>query len=185
MKLLVYGAGDFGRLARELLRQCGHEFAGFIDDWNPAAAGVLGAFDAVRDRHAPGTHGVVLAVGYRDLAARWEVYEKVKRAGYVMPPLIHPAAYVYGGNGIGEATIVMTRAIVDQAARIAECCVLWPGANVSHDSSIGRNCFLSPNCAVCGFASVGDHCFLGAGSVVVDHREVPPHTRIKAGQVFS
>lgn len=184
MKLLVYGSGDFGKLARDLVERCGHEFAGFVDDVH-AVEGVLGSFDQVSRRCAPGEFGIVLAIGYNDLGARARVYERIKSAGYPLPALIHPAAYVHSPERIGEGTIVMARAIVDRGARVGEACVLWPGANVSHDSSIGRNCFLSPNCAVCGFVTVGDGCFLGAACVVVDHREVPANTRIKAGQVFS
>lgn len=184
MRLLVYGSGDLGRVARDLLARCGHEFAGFVNDFE-REEGVLGGFEEVRQRHRPGEFGVVLAVGYKDLAARWRVYQRVKAAGYSLPALVHPAAYVHSLPAIGEGSMVMARAIVDVDARIAEACVLWPGANVSHDTAVGRNCFLSPNCALCGFVSLGDHCFVGAGAVVVDHRQVPAGTRIKAGAVFA
>jgi sugar O-acyltransferase (sialic acid O-acetyltransferase NeuD family) len=184
VKLLVYGSGDLGRVARDLLVRCGHEFAGFVNDFE-REKGVLGSFDEVRERHAPGDFGMLLAVGYSDLAARWRLYERVKAAGYYLPALVHPAAYVHSAQTISEGTLVMARAVVDMDARVAEACVLWPGANVSHDSSIGRNCFLSPNCTVCGFVTLGDGCFLGAGSVVVDHRQVPAGTRVKAGTVFA
>lgn len=184
MKLLVYGSGDLGRVARDLLARCGHEFAGFVNDFE-RGEGVLGGFDEVRERHRPGDFGMLIAVGYKDLAARWRVYERVKAAGYPLPALVHPAAYVHGAQAIGEGSMVMARAIVDMQARIAEACVLWPGANVSHDTSVGRNCFLSPNCTLCGFVNLGNDCFVGAGAVVVDHRQVPAGTRIKAGTVFA
>ena len=184
MRLIVYGSGDLGRVARDLLARCGHEFAGFVNDFEPGAD-VLGGFDEVQRVHEPGEFGMVLAVGYRDLAARARIYRRVKDAGYRLPALIHPASYVHPVAAIDEGAMVMARAIVDVDARVAAACVLWPGANLSHDSSVGFNSFLSPNCTVCGFATVGESCFLGAGSVVVDHRTVPANTRIKAGTVFS
>jgi acetyltransferase-like isoleucine patch superfamily enzyme len=184
LRLLVYGSGDLGKVARDLLARCGHEFAGYVNDFE-RGADVLGGFDEVQPAHGPGQFGMVLAVGYRDLAARARIYRRIKAAGYPLPALIHPASYVHSVEAIGEGAMVMALAIVDVAARVAAACVLWPGANLSHDSSVGFNCFLSPNCTVCGFATVGESCFLGAGSIVVDHRAVPANTRINAGTVFS
>lgn len=181
----MYGGADFGRVLRELVAACGHEFAGYVDDVQAAGGDVLGGFAAVRERFPPRDLGVVIAVGYADLDARWGVYQRVRAAGYACPALVHPAAYVHDPAGIGAAAVVMARAIVDVRARIGEASVLWPGANVSHDSAVGANCFLSPGSIVCGLATVGRGCFLGAGAVVPDHRTVPDGTRIKAGTVYA
>jgi sugar O-acyltransferase (sialic acid O-acetyltransferase NeuD family) len=184
VKLLVYGSVDFGRVLRDVLGACGHEFAGYIDDVRAGEAEVLGAFEAVRERCPPREFGVVIAVGYKDLAARWRVYQRTRMAGYECPALIHPAAYVRDAAAIGPAAVVMARAIVDMRARINDASVLWPGANVSHDAAIGANTFLSPNATICGFVTVGRDCFIGAGAVVPDHRTVPDGSYLKAGAVY-
>lgn len=185
MKLLVYGSSDFGAVLRDVLADCGHEFAGFVDDLNPTRAGVLGAFESVRASHAPSAHAMVMAIGYKHLADRARIFAAVRAAGYRLPPLIHPAAHVHATAAVGEGAVVMARAIVDRGARLAEASVLWPGANVSHDSEVGANTFLSPGAIVCGFARVGAGCFIGAGAVVADHRAVPDGSFVKAGSVFA
>jgi acetyltransferase-like isoleucine patch superfamily enzyme len=169
----------------DLVGRCGHEFAGYIDDLGPSSAEVLGTFEQVRPRYAAAAYGIVIGVGYRDLPARWRVFERVASAGYAMPALVHPEAYLHSADCVGAGSVVMARAIVDARAAVGRACVLWPGANVSHDSTVGDNSFLSPNSTVCGFVTVGRDCFLGAGAVVADHRTVPAGTTIKAGEVWS
>jgi sugar O-acyltransferase (sialic acid O-acetyltransferase NeuD family) len=185
MKILVYGSGDFGQVLRGLAEDCGHQFAGFIDDVHPGNSGVIGAFEAACLSHAPAAHAVALAVGYRHFAEREELFAKVRGAGYLLPALVHPEAYVHRSAEVAAGAVVMARAIADRGARLGEACVLWPGANVSHDAVVGRNTFLSPDAVVCGFATVGQRCFVGAGAVIADHCSVPDDAFIKAGSVVS
>jgi sugar O-acyltransferase (sialic acid O-acetyltransferase NeuD family) len=184
LKLLVYGSSEFGAVLRDVLADCGHDFAGFIDDIHPRNPGVVGSFAAARASHPPETHGLVLAVGYKHLAARTRLAAEARGAGYRFATLVHPQAYVHASATIGEGAVVMARAIVDRGARIGELCVLWPGVNVSHDSEVLANTFLSPGAIVCGFARVGSGCFVGAGSVVADHCAVPDASFVKAGSVY-
>lgn len=185
MNLLVYGSSAFGAVLRDVLADCGHRFAGFVDDVHPANPGVVGSFAAASASHPPGEYGLVLAIGYNHLEARSRIFAQARAAGYRFATLVHPAAHVHASAKVGEGAVVMARAIVDRAALLGDACVLWPGANVSHDSAVGANTFLSPGAIVCGFACVGSGCFLGAGSVIADHRCVPDGSFVKAGSVFA
>ena len=183
MKLLVYGSGVFGGVARILLEECGHQFAGFVDDIT-AGPDVVGTFDAVRETHPATAHGCVNAVGYRDLAARQRVTDRVLAAGYAMPSLVHPRASVGATSHVASGSMVMAGAIVDAKVEIGPGVVIWPGAVVSHDSVVEKNTFLSPNSTICGCCRIGPDCFVGAAAVVVDHAVVPGGTRIKAGERY-
>lgn len=178
MKLLMYGSREFAQTVIELAADCGHEVAGCIDDF-ASGAGVLGSFEEVRRSHAPGEYGIALAVGYANLAARWEAWQKLRAAGYAVPALVHPRAYVARSARLADGAMVMAGAVVDVRARIGEASVLWPGACISHDSVVGNNCFVSPNATLCGYVELGEHSFVGAGAAIVDHCAVPQGTRIK------
>jgi sugar O-acyltransferase (sialic acid O-acetyltransferase NeuD family) len=184
MRMLVFGSKDFARTVAELIRHCGHEVAGMVDDYR-SGPGILGNLESVARSHPPSEHGIAMAIGYADLPARWAAWERIRSAGYRAPPLIHPRAYVADNARIGEGAMVMAGSIVDVHAEIGELDVLWPGACVNHDSRIGPNCFLSPNSTVCGFVDIGPHSFIGAGAVVVDRVIVPRLSFIKAGSVRS
>lgn len=181
--LLVYGSLEFGRVVRDLARQCGHTFAGYVDDVHHGGE-VLGNFEEVARRFPPERFEWALAIGYRDLAARWTAFQRVKARGYRLPPLVHPRAYVHDPGRLGEGCFVMASAVVDLQASLGALVVVWPGAVVNHDSVVGENCFLSPNATVCGCVTIGRQVFVGAGATIVDHVDVPAGTFVKAGSLY-
>jgi len=184
MKILVYGSKDFGRLIRELVRTAGHECMGFIDDF-ATGPDIVGTYvDAQRLCPPTSGVGIVIAIGYEHIPARWSVFERVTSDGYAVPALIHPTAIVHSGVSVGNGAIVMAGANVDAFSEIGSLAVLWPGVIVSHDSVVGSNSFLSPGAIVCGFVTIGSGCFIGAGAVVADHRSVPAGSFVKAAGLY-
>lgn len=184
MKILVYGSMEFGRVLRDLVAHCGHEFIGYIDDLRSGPE-IVGDYAKAAMLHPPGTCGIVIAIGYGHLARRWEIFQRVSADRYALPALIHDRAYVRSPEAVGNGTVVMAGAMVDVFASLSDLVVLWPGAVVSHDSMIGGNTFVSPNATICGYVTVGHSCFIGAGAVVADHRTVPDHTFVKAGSTYA
>ena len=179
MKLLVYGSRMFGAVVRSLVEDCGHEFAGFIDDMYEGPD-VRGRFDAVRQSHPPASFGCVNAVGYNNLAARRGVSRRIRDAGYATPALIHPRAYVASSSTVGLGSFVMAMASVDHRVTLGADVVVWPSVAISHDSVVGENSFLSPACVICGDCRVGDDCFIGAGAVIISHSVMPESAFVKA-----
>jgi len=112
MKVLIYGSRLFGQVIRCLVEDCGHEFVGFIDDIH-TGDGVLGPFSSVLLTHPPPEYVCVNAVGYSDLAARRTVTARIQDAGYTMPVLVHPRAYVSAASSVGPGSFVMAGALVD------------------------------------------------------------------------
>ncbi len=184
MKLLIYGSKDFAATVAELVRHCGHEVAGMIDDYH-TGPGIIGAFDTAIHTHPPSEFDIAVAIGYSDLPARWAVWQRIVAAGYRAPALIHSRAYVAASARVGDGAMVMAGAIVDGRATIGELAVVWPGACINHDVRIGANTFISPNSTICGFASVGSHCFIGAGAVIVDKAELVDGSSIRMFSAYT
>jgi sugar O-acyltransferase (sialic acid O-acetyltransferase NeuD family) len=182
--VLVYGGGEFGQVVRELVIDCGRSFAGFVDDWVKGPE-IVGDSKSVFARSSAEDFEIAMAIGYRHLAARLEVFQKLTAVGYRFVSLVHPAAYVSSSARIGSGVQVMARAIVDRAAAVRDLVVLWPGANVSHDCEVGRNTFISPGAVLCGRVRLGHSCFVGAGAVITDGVAVPERTSIKAATRYS
>lgn len=178
MKLLIYGSQNFAETVADLVRHCGHKVAGMIDDYN-TGPGIIGTFDTVTRTYPPSEYGIAMAIGYSNLPARWEAWQRIRTAGYEAPPLIHPRAYVADNAHVGSGSMVMAGAIVDVRVSIDELCVLWPAACVNHDTQLGVNTFVSPGAVWCGFVHVGAHSFIGAGAVIVDHGKVPERSFVK------
>jgi len=181
--ILIYGSREFGRVLKYMLVCVNREFGGFIDDISTGDE-IIGDYESVRRRYSPDKYQIVMGVGYKDLQARWNLFQRVLSDGFDFPTLLHPTAYVHNANVIGAGTIIMAGAVVDVNVEIGSLSVVWPGVVLNHDSRIGNNCFLSPNSTVCGCVEIGDDCFIGAGAVIVDHNCVPDKGLVKAGQVY-
>ena len=178
MRLLIYGSKDFAPTVIELVRSCGHEPVGLVDDFNQGTE-ILGSLNEVMYSHPQTEYGFALAIGYKNLDARWAAWMRIRSAGYIAPSLIHPRAYVADTAQIGEGTMVMAGAVVDCRVKIADAAVLWPCACVNHDTKIGANSFVSSNATLCGFVQLGENSFVGAGATIADRCVVPPSSFIK------
>jgi sugar O-acyltransferase (sialic acid O-acetyltransferase NeuD family) len=184
MQYLIYGSKDFAIILRGFLEYHQMPFAGFIDDFS-TGDGIIGSFSDVTLKYNPDEYEIVLGVGYTNLEARLQIFNKIKSAGFTIATLIHEKAYVRSPANIGEGSIVMAQACVDCNAVLEDVTVLWPGVVVNHDSRVGRNSFLSPNSTICGFVTIGENTFVGAGAVIVDHLEIPPGSFVKAGSLYA
>ncbi|MBS0510334.1 MAG: hypothetical protein JSR42_03985 [Proteobacteria bacterium] len=183
MRLLIYGSREFASTVADLVRHCGYEVAGMVDDFN-IGAGIVGNLDAAAKIFPPGEYGFAVAIGYSNIPARWQAWERIRAAGYRAPALVHPRAYVADNAVIGEGCMVMAGAVVDVRAQLGELVVVWPGACINHDVAVGKNTFISPNATLCGSVVIGADTFIGAASSVADHSHVPASSFIKMNSVF-
>lgn len=178
MKALIYGSRDFASTMQEVAEDCGLDCVGLIDDFNQGES-IVGTLEQAAITHPPSGHCIVMAIGYRNLGARWAAIRKAKAIGYSIPQLIHPSAIVARSASLAEGVVVMRGAIVDSRATVGQCSVIWPGACVNHDARIDENCFISPGAVLCGHSIVGAHSFVGANACIVDRGVVPRSSRIK------
>lgn len=183
MRLLIYGSKEFAATVADLVRHCGHEVAGMVDDFN-VGAGIVGNLDFVAKNFPPSEFDFAVAIGYSNIPARWRAWERIRDAGYRAPALVHPRAYVADNAEVGEGVMVMAGAVVDVRAHLEELVVVWPGACINHDARVGRNTFVSPNATLCGSVVIGPDTFIGAAAAVADHSQVPASSFIKMNSLF-
>lgn len=173
----------FCLLCERTRSECGHNFIGFIDDFNGGTE-VLGSFEDVIKKYSPSEYEIAIAIGYNNLAARWDVYEKIINQGYEVVSLIHPRAYVSKSAKIGRGTIISVGSVVDFNVQLGEANFIWPGVIINHDSTIGDNSFFSPGVNICRFVHVGSNCFLGASSIIINGNTIEDNSFIKAGTTY-
>lgn len=88
-RLLILGAGGYGQLVRETAEAMGiFTQIAFLDDCNPLALGTYSEY-----RHFCNDFDCAfVAIGAPGVRSHW--IDAVKAAGYALPPLVHPHAYV-------------------------------------------------------------------------------------------
>ena len=126
--------------------------------------------EAERDRLSP--HRVLellsLLLGERAQvgdASRY-VYEYGRRAGYSLPALVHPRAYVSPTADIRPGAVVLALAAVGACAVVEQGAIVNMGAIADHDCVIGACAHLAP------------------GAIVKAGNTVPAQMKIESGTVL-
>jgi len=187
----IVGAGDLGiQVAHHAESIGGIEIAGYCDDTRTpgapwAGSRILGGLASVEETFGNGDFDeLVIAIGYRHLKLRHQLYERLKDK-VPFARIIHPSARIDRTASIGPGAIVYPGCIIDMYAEVGANTLLNLGVIISHDSKIGESCFLSPAVSVAGFVKVGNRVNLGIGTVIVDGVSIQSDVRTGAGAVLT
>ena len=160
-KLLILGAGQYGRVALETAEamDC-FEKISFLDDNSPAAIGKLEDYEKFLQDY----DSAFVAIGNPQLRLKW--LQKLEQAGYELPVLIHPKAYVSPSAVLGKATIAEPMAVVNTEAVVEQGGLLCAGCVVNHNAHVMAVCQIDCN------------------AVVASNTTVPEGTKVQSGTVF-
>ncbi|MBU0969607.1 MAG: NeuD/PglB/VioB family sugar acetyltransferase [Proteobacteria bacterium] len=115
---------------------------------------------------------------------RQEIFNLVKKLGFVLPVIVSSLAHVSQHASIGEGSIVMHRAIVNAGARIGHNCILNTQCLVEHDVTIGDHTHVSTAAVVNGGAVIGSGSFVGSNTTIVQGIRLPDNHFYKAGSLI-
>lgn len=184
MNVLVYGSGVLGTQVYHLIHEIPEiDISGFVDDTKEIGTSIFSDLKVSENRETlekkllnepnfTSDHGLILAIGPDNLAARWQAFRWGHEKGFNFPNLIHPAASVDASASIGIGNIILANATIDYDVSIGDANYLDIGCLISHNSVIGNNNFLTTGCATAGNVKFGDHNFVGMHSTFTDYVEV-------------
>lgn len=191
-KLVVFGTGDFARVAKVYLEEDGgYEVAAFTaHEKYIAAKEMLGRpivpFELLAEQYPPSEYAMFVAIGFSRLnRARAEVYDAAKAAGYELVRYICSKAVVWGDLSAGDNVFVFENNVIQPYATIGYDTILWSGNHIGHDARIGNHCFLSSHVVVSGHVTVEDHCFIGVNATIRDGITIGAGSVIGAGAVIT
>lgn len=147
--LLILGAGQYGQVVRETAEANG-QFCriAFLDDNNEHALGKMVDYEQYRSEF----QCAFVALGNSELRMWW--LDKLKAAGFDLPVLIHPKAYVSPSALLGEGTIVEPMAVVNTAVVVEKGGLLCAGCVVNHNAHVMACCQIDCNAVVAANATV-------------------------------
>lgn len=135
--LLILGAGQYGHVVKEIAEDTGiFDKIDFLDDFAPSA---IGRFDEI-EKFKTEYKNAVVALGNADL--REKLIGNLILAGYNLPAIISPKAYVSKSAKLGYNTIIEPLAIVNTESEIGNGTFICAGAIVNHNVKIGECCLL-------------------------------------------
>ena len=116
---------------------------------------------------------------------RIKLFDLATKAGFTLPNIISPNAYVSKHSSIGKGVVVMHNAIVNANASIGDNCIINSKALIEHDCLISKNCHISTNVTINGGVTVESGCFIGSGAITKELITISEDSFIKAGSLVT
>ena len=181
-QVIIIGAGGHGKVIADIIRACGDQVLGFLDDSPQPPESVCGipVLGKTEDYVNYPDARFVIAIG--NGAVRQRVAERLADVGWYTA--IHPSAVISPMETvIGEGTVVMAGAVVNPCAVIGKHCIINTHAGIDHDNRIGDYTHIAVGATLAGTVTVGQNVWVGAGAVVSNNLSICDGCMIGAGTV--
>lgn len=188
-EIILIGGGGHCKSCIDVIEQQG-EFAikGLVDQSDLLGERLLGYRYIGTDEDLPELAKKVpfalVTVGQiRTADLRIKLTQLALNAGFKLPVIVSPKAYVSDYARLGQGSIVMHQALVNAGAVIGSHTIINSQALVEHDAQIGDFCHISTAAKINGGTQVGREVFIGSGAVTKEYAEIADKSFIKAGSI--
>ena len=176
-KIILIGAGGHAHACIDVIEQCKkYSIAGLIVKKkltsNVFGYTVLGTDKKLKKISKKIKHALISLGQIKTSKIRINLYKKVIEAGFELPIIISPFAYVSPRAKIGKGTIIMHGAIVNANAIIGKNCIINTHCIIEHDVIVEDHCHVSTGAILNGKVSLGRGSFIGSGSVVKEKLKI-------------
>ncbi len=190
-EIILIGGGGHCKSVIDVIEQEGQfKIAGILDKSELLGTNVLGypviGNDSDLDDLAREYRYILVTVGQiKSPSLRIKLFDLATEAGFILPNIISPNAYVSQHASIGSGVVVMHDAVVNTNAKIGDNCIINTKSLVEHDSDIGDHCHISTCATINGGVKVGVGCFIGSGAITKESITVTKNSFIKAGSIVT
>lgn len=190
-KILIFGAGGFGREVQWLIERINQksptwQIEGYLDDGIEPGTEingyqVLGGLDKLKDFEE--TTAVVCAVG--SAGVREKIILKIKEIGsFEFPNLIDPDVQMSERVSIGEGNIICAGNILTVNITVRDFVILNLSCTVGHDAVLDSFVTVYPGVNISGCTQIKKGVELGTGSKIIQGRTIEENTIVGAGAVI-
>jgi len=186
VRLVIVGAGGYGRLALDVLIAGGFEawVIGFYDDAHAVLPGnirgvpVLGDIGMLKSMLSVESVYVVVAITDNDVRLR--IANSIRALGAQFFTAVHPAAYMSLEADVGDGSVLAAGAVVHPDAAVGSHCYIGPRAVVDRDAVVGAGAWVAAGAVVGPGARVGARAVLGPNSSVGRRAVVGEGVKVEA-----
>jgi sugar O-acyltransferase (sialic acid O-acetyltransferase NeuD family) len=176
VKAIIIGTGGHAKSILQMIREAGYSVAGVVDA-KPANSelflGVypyLGTDEKLKTIRASGIAIAFVGIGgATSNLTRARIFNQLKDAGYILPPLVSKMANLDPTSHLGEATYVFPGATVGANCVIGTNVIVNQGSIVCHDCRIGDHVHLAPGAILAGNVTVGTASTIGMAATVMNY----------------
>jgi len=183
-KLLLIGAGGFGRVVSEHVSQ--QYDCAFLDDGKEkgtviCGVPVIGAIADLTELY-PTFQKLVVTIGNNGLRER--IYREAAKIGYDFPNIILPSVYISPYAKIGHGCIFLNHAVIQNGVSVGNGVILNPGVEIHHDSEVKDYALIYTNTVVRSLASVGKRAHIGSTLTISNEVIVPDDAVVENGHTL-
>jgi len=188
-KIILIGGGGHCKSVIDVIEQEGQfVIGGIVDKQELLGTDVLGYPVIGSDLDLVSlakkyTYALVTVGQIQSPETRIKLFNTAKKAGFNLPIIISPRAYVSKHSFIGNGTVVMHDASINAGASIGDNCIINSKALIEHDSNISNHCHISTNAVINGSVTIEDGCFIGSGATTNNSITIKKNSFIKAGSI--
>jgi sugar O-acyltransferase (sialic acid O-acetyltransferase NeuD family) len=189
--ILLIGGGGHCKSVIDVIEQDGqYSIAGIVDKPELLGSNVLGysviGNDLDLDSLAKKYKYALITVGQiKSPSIRIKLFDLAIKAGFILPYIISPNAYISRHSSIGNGVVVMHNAVVNANASIGDNCIINSKALIEHDCTISSHCHISTNATINGGVTVESGCFIGSCATTKQLITISENSFIKAGSIVS
>lgn len=192
-KLVIIGAGDFGREVIGIVNRINvankeeqYDLVGFVDDNIKLRDRCIGGLKVLGDiqwlnNYQGETLYAVCSIGTGQIRKR--VIEKITNKNIKYPVLIDPDVSFLGGESIGEGTIISSNNSVSIDVNIGRHVIINLSCTIGHDVTIDDFSVINPGTNLSGFVHIGECTDIGTGTKIIQHINVGKNAVTGAGAV--
>jgi sugar O-acyltransferase (sialic acid O-acetyltransferase NeuD family) len=166
--LLIVGAGGHGRVVAETAELQGFwGNIGFLDDRTDTdrvlghrIIGKLSEYERFTGKY----EYAIVCIG--DNEKRLDLVEKLLKAGYKVPVIIHPKASVSKYSDVGVGSVILAGSVINTNARIGTGCIININSCVDHDCTVCDGVHVCSGSVVRSGCRIGRLSYIGAGACV-------------------
>ena len=129
MKLVIIGAGEYGKLVKELASDTYEEIL-FLDDYSPIAVAKCEQYINYKE------YSFIVAIGNPEVRSYW--INKLSEECFKIATIISSRAYIAQSATIEEGSIIEAMAVVNSNAVVHRGCIINAGAIINHNAVVNE-----------------------------------------------
>lgn len=176
-KVIIIGAGGHGKVIADIIKLCGDQVVGYLDDKEQkllSECDILGGTSDI---------GKNKECYYFPAIGNCEVRAKMMSRQAKWYTAIHPQSVIADGVEIGEGTCVMANVVINPGTKVGKGVIVNTAATVDHDCKIENYVHIAPGVHISGNVKVEENSWIGVGSIVINNTNICSNCMIGAGAV--
>lgn len=192
MKLIIFGSGDIGQIAKfyfdidsnyEVV--CFTVDGEFIKDSSFEGLPVV-PFENLEKLYSSEDHEIFIALSYSGMnKLREEKYLQSKAKGYKIASYISSKCTYLSQYQPGENAFIFEDNTIQPFVQIGNNVTIWSGNHIGHHSVVEDHNFISSHVVISGHCHIESYCFLGVNSTIAHNVRLAKETLIGAGTIVT